>query len=102
MKTMNHQDARGPEETMHDQAPVVPAEPKCGGPAAGLRQAGVPDGAPSENPVKLARKEPGLCHPLAIGPARGTGQNAGTAAITRPTEPTSLGPRERPVWTARR
>jgi hypothetical protein len=37
MKTMNHHDARGPEETMHDLPPVVPAEPTSGRPAAGLR-----------------------------------------------------------------
>jgi len=45
MKTMNHHDARGPEETVHHLPPLVPAKPASGRPATGLRQAGMPDGA---------------------------------------------------------
>jgi hypothetical protein len=38
MTTMNHHDARGPEETMHDLPPVVPAGCASRRPATGLRQ----------------------------------------------------------------
>jgi len=37
MKTIDHHDARGPEETVHDLSPVVPAESEGGRPATGLR-----------------------------------------------------------------
>jgi hypothetical protein len=57
MKTMNHHDARGPEETVHDLSPVVPAEPASGSPATRLRESGMPDGAPAEDPGKLAQSE---------------------------------------------
>jgi hypothetical protein len=65
MKTIDHHDARGPEETVHDLSPVVPAEPASGRPTAGLRESGMPGGAPSENPGKLAESQPGLFHRLA-------------------------------------
>jgi hypothetical protein len=54
MKTINHHDARGPEETVHHLSPVVPAESASGKPAASLREARLPEGAPSEDPGKLA------------------------------------------------
>ena len=38
MKTIDHHDARGPEETVHYLSPVVPAEPASGKPAARLRE----------------------------------------------------------------
>jgi hypothetical protein len=46
MKTMNHRDVKGPEETMHYLPPVVPAEPASGSPAARLRESGLPGGTP--------------------------------------------------------
>jgi hypothetical protein len=54
MKTIEHHDARGPEETVHDLSPVVPAEPASGNAAARLWEPAMPDGAPSENPGKVA------------------------------------------------
>jgi hypothetical protein len=54
MKTIEHQDARGPEETVHHLSPVVPAEPASGNPAARLWERAMPDGAPSEDTGKLA------------------------------------------------
>jgi len=54
MKTIEHHDARGPEETVHYLSPVVPARPASGKPSARLRESRLPDGAPSENPGKLA------------------------------------------------
>jgi len=54
---MNHHDARGPEETVHNLSPVVPAEPASGSPSAGVRETGMPERAPSEDPGKLAQPE---------------------------------------------
>jgi len=54
MKTIEHHDARGPEETVHDLSPVVPAESASGKPAASLRESGLPEGAAPEDPGKLA------------------------------------------------
>jgi hypothetical protein len=65
MKTMNHHDARGPEETVHHLPPVVPAEPASGSPATSLRESGLPDGAPQENHGRLAQAESWLCHRVA-------------------------------------
>jgi hypothetical protein len=65
MKTMNHRDARDPEETVHHLPPVVPAESASGRPAAGLRQAGVPDGATAKDAGDMARSKPGLLHRVA-------------------------------------
>jgi hypothetical protein len=45
MKTIDHHDARGPEETVHDLSPVVPAEPASGSPTTSLRGYGMPDRA---------------------------------------------------------
>jgi hypothetical protein len=54
MKTIDHHDARSPEETVHHLSPVVPAEPASGKPATGLLQTRLPGGAPAENAGKLA------------------------------------------------
>ena len=54
MKTIDHHDARGPEETVHHLSPVVPAESASRKSATSLRQSRLPDGAPSEDPGKLA------------------------------------------------
>jgi hypothetical protein len=54
MKTMDHHDARGPEETVHHLSPVVPAGSAIGKPATSLRKSRLPEGAPSEDPGKLA------------------------------------------------
>jgi hypothetical protein len=64
MTTMNHHDARGPEETMHDLPPVVPTGCTGRSPATGLRQAGMSDCPPAKDTGKLARPKPGLCHRL--------------------------------------
>jgi len=95
---MKHHHARGPEETVHDLPPVVPAEPACGRSPTCLREAGMPDQAPAEDPSQLAPPEPGLRHRLADRSAGGTNATAArTAAVTRAVEPTTLGVRERPV-----
>jgi hypothetical protein len=65
MKTMDHHDARGPEETVHHLSPVVPAKPAGGNPATGVRESGMPDGAPAEDPGKLAQSESRLLHRVA-------------------------------------
>jgi hypothetical protein len=65
MKTMNHHDARGPEETVHDLSPVVPAEPPSGIPSTGVRETGMSDGAPAEDPGELAQSESRLFHSVA-------------------------------------
>jgi hypothetical protein len=65
MKTMDHHDARGPEETVHDLSPVVPAEPARGSPAKRLRESGMPDDSPSKDPGKLAQSESRLLHRMA-------------------------------------
>jgi hypothetical protein len=65
MKTIDHHNARGPEETVHDLSPVVPAEPATGRPTKGVREPGMSEGAPSENPGKLAQSEPRLFHRVA-------------------------------------
>ena len=62
MKTIDHHDARGPEETVHDLSPVVPAKPASGNSTTSLRESGMPDGAPSEDPDKLAQSKPRLRH----------------------------------------
>lgn len=54
MKTMVHHDARGPEETVQNLSAVVPAGPASGSPSAGVRESGMSDGAPSEDPGGLA------------------------------------------------
>jgi hypothetical protein len=66
MKTMNHHDARGPEETVHNLSPVVPAKPASGNPSTSLRETGVSDGAPAGNAGKLAQSESRLFHRVRI------------------------------------
>jgi hypothetical protein len=46
MTTINHHDARGPEETRHDLQAVVPAGCSSRSPATSLYQAGVSDRPP--------------------------------------------------------
>jgi hypothetical protein len=65
MKTIDHHDARGPEETVHDLSPVVPAEPAGGNPATGLRESRLSDGAPTKDPGRLAQPQPRLFDRLA-------------------------------------
>ena len=64
MTTINHHDARGPEETMHDLPPVVPAGSASRSPATSLHQAGMSDLSPTEDADELAQPEPGICHRL--------------------------------------
>ena len=95
---MKHHQARGPEETVCDLPPLVPAESASRRTPTCLREAGMSDVAPAEGPSPLAPPEPGLRHRLADRPTRGADPiPAGTVAITRAVEPTSLGVRERPV-----
>ena len=65
---MKHHHARGPEETVCDLPPVVPAEPASGTPPTCLREAGMPDHAPAEDASQLAPPEPRLRHRLADRP----------------------------------
>jgi hypothetical protein len=65
MKTIDHHDARGPEETVHDLSPVVPAEPASGKPTTSLRESGMPERTPKENTGDLAQSQPRLLHRLA-------------------------------------
>jgi hypothetical protein len=64
MTTINHHDARGPEETMHDLPPVVPTGCAGGSPATRLHRRGMSDRPPTEDAGELAQPEPGLCHRL--------------------------------------
>src|ERR1035441_9590264 len=94
---MKHRHAGGPEETVCDLPPVVPAEPARTPPTC-LREAGMPDHAPAEDASQLAPPEPRLRHRLADRPTRGADPiPARTVAVARAVEPTSLGVRERPV-----
>jgi hypothetical protein len=65
MKTIDHHDARGPEETVHDLSPVVPAEPASGKPTTSLRESGMPERTAQENTGDLAQSQPGLFHRMA-------------------------------------
>jgi len=60
---MNH-DARGPEETVLDLSPVVPARCSCRKSSTCLPQAGVPSGAAEEDASQLARRQSRLRHRL--------------------------------------
>jgi hypothetical protein len=51
---MNHHDARGPEETMQNLPPVVPAGSASRIPATGLSRAGMSDRPPAEDAGELA------------------------------------------------
>jgi len=64
MTTIDHHDARGPEETLHNLPPVVPAGSANRSPATGLQRAAMSDCPPTEDARELARPEPGLCHRL--------------------------------------
>src|ERR1700687_6001519 len=103
MTTMNHHDARGPEETMHDLPPVVPAKCASRNPSPGVHQAGMSGRSTAEDAGELAQPEPGLRHRLEARQARDAGNTAGgSATIAGAFEATSLGVRERPVRSARR
>src|ERR1019366_598303 len=80
MTTMDHHDARGPEETMHDLPPVVPTGCTSRTPSTGLHQAGMSDRPPAEDAGEVAQAEPGLCHRLEARPARDAGTTATGAA----------------------
>src|ERR1700694_5087117 len=99
---MKHHHARGPEETVFDLPPVVPARRASGRSPACLRDTGMSDVAPAEDPSQLVPPEPGLRHRLPDRSARGADTiPARTVAVTGPIEPTSLGSRERPVRSPR-
>jgi hypothetical protein len=55
---MKHHNARGPEETLRQLPPVVPAGSARRRPATGLHKAGMPDRAAPEDAGKLARAKP--------------------------------------------
>jgi hypothetical protein len=65
MTTMDHHDARGPEETMHDLPPVVPTGCTSRTPSTGLHPAGMSGRPAAEDAGELAQPEPKLCHQLA-------------------------------------
>ena len=100
---MNHHDARGPEETMQNLSPVVPAGFASRSSTTGLSRAGMSDGPPAKDTGELAQPERRLCHRLEDRPARDAGTPAaGAAAIAGATGPTTVGVRERPVRRATR
>src|ERR1035437_8932026 len=67
-----------------------PAEPASGTPTTCLREAGMPDVAPTENPSQLAPPEPRLRHRLADRPTRGADPiPARTVAVARAVETSS-------------
>src|ERR1017187_2797433 len=67
-----------------------PAEPASGTPPTCLREAGMPDVAPTENPSQLAPPEPRLRHRLADRPTRGADPiPARTVAVARAVETSS-------------
>src|ERR1035438_9720124 len=97
MTTIDHHDARGPEENMHDLPPVVPAGSASRRPATGLRRAGMSVRSPAEDAGEVAQPEPRLCHRLENRPAcDASTTTAGAAAIAGAIEPTSLGCRDKP------
>ena len=57
MGTMDHHDARGPEETMQNLSPVVPAGSASRSPSTGLRQCGLSDRPAAEDASELAQPE---------------------------------------------
>jgi hypothetical protein len=65
MGTIEHRDARGPEETVHVLSPVVPVEPASGCLATSLRESGMLVRTPKENTGELAQLQPRLLHRLA-------------------------------------
>jgi hypothetical protein len=61
---MNHHDARGPEETMQNLSPVVPAGFASRSSTTGLSRAGMSDGPPAKDTSEVAQPERRLCHRL--------------------------------------
>jgi hypothetical protein len=100
---MKHHHARGPEETVCDVPPMVPAGRASRKPPTCLREAGMPDIASAEDPGQLASAEHGLRHRMADRPTRlADPVSAGAIAFARSIEPTTVGVRERPVRSPRR
>ncbi len=62
---MKHHHAASPEATVFDLPPVVSGGRASRRPAARLRQTGMPDRAPTEDPGQLAPPKSGLRHRLA-------------------------------------
>src|ERR1019366_8309587 len=92
MVTRKHHHARGPEETVCDLPPLVPAERASRGSPTCLREAGMPDLAAAEDASQLAPPEPRLRHRLADRPTRDADPiPARTIAATPALEPTTLG-----------
>ena len=84
--TMKDHHARGPEAPLHDLSEVVPAGSANWSEAARLRQAGMPEGAASEDTGGMAEAKSGvrshLSDPAAGHPERsatGTFANAGAS-----------------------
>src|ERR1039457_3518174 len=67
---LKHHHARGPEETVCDLPPLVPAERASRGSPTCLREAGMADLAAGEAASQLAPPEPRLRHRLADRPTR--------------------------------
>jgi hypothetical protein len=65
MVTMKHHHARGPEETVCDLPPLVPAGRASRRPPTCLWQTGMPSRAAAEDASQLAPPAPGLRHRLA-------------------------------------
>ena len=59
MKTIDHHHARGREETVYDLPPLVPTRSASGKSSTCLREAGMSNRAPAEDPGKLANRNPG-------------------------------------------
>src|SRR5712692_1344773 len=98
MVTMKHHHARGPEETVLDLPPVVPAGPASRTAPTFLREDGMPGVAAAEDPSQLAPPKPRLRHRLPDRSAGGADPVAArTIAVTCPIEPTTLGVRKRSV-----
>jgi len=93
--------ARCPEEAVPDLPTVVPARRESRRPPTRLRWAGLPESASPEDPGQLARPQPGLRRRPPNHPAQ-PGRVRRTAPHPLAAEPTSLGPRERPVRSPRR
>jgi len=91
MVTIKHRHARGPEETVCDLPPLVPARRGSRRPPTRLWQNGMPSRAAAEDASQLASPEPGLCHRLADRSAHdadpipaGTGRISGCCRGSRP------------------
>jgi hypothetical protein len=82
---------------MCDLPPVVSAERASRKPPTCLREAGMPDRAPVEDPSQLAPPEPGLRHRLADRPTHDADTTATAIAATPTLQPTAPVIREKPV-----